>query len=434
MKVESNSIAPTSNLPSAEATSLPNTMQSSPMDIFYKMLMANNASLPLKTPELPPTENLPKAGTDTMLDPATQPDPYLMGQLPFLLQLGMLDTKPATPTPTSDIQLPSPAKEKAEPEKLSLSIPTALPKEQIEMITPKEIAVPTTKTDLDEIENTAISPVMTAPTAPIIPSNDIKLDANPIKDSPITPLKKPVTSPAHQIMSSSPRPVLNTQPSPLMNLNQQIEHQSRSDISVNIFKEQMTEQNTALLADKAKKTFAQLSQFINGHTATINTNSTQFVSASMNTPGTDILNRFKETQVTDYEPIVQLQPQLAAHLSHTFDAKINVFPPELGHVIAKLKMENNNTDIVITAQNTQVKEIIESNLPQLREHFKQADINLTHIQVEAGGLDKQQTANQQRQSPYQAETFADSREQEETKTKQAVINKKNNELLVDTYA
>lgn len=65
----------------------------------------------------------------------------------------------------------------------------------------------------------------------------------------------------------------------------------------------------------------------------------------------------------------------------TYHANIKIYPPELGKVTAKMKMDKNIATLEITAENKQVKALIQNHLSSLREQFNQSNIQLNKIEV-----------------------------------------------------
>jgi flagellar hook-length control protein FliK len=108
----------------------------------------------------------------------------------------------------------------------------------------------------------------------------------------------------------------------------------------------------------------------------------------------------KKVNLAEFDTHVELMPQsIESHLKDSYSANIKIYPPELGSVLAKLKVDKNNAELVITTESSAVKEIVESNLAQLRENFQRADITITHIQVNVAEAGDREQKNQQ---PYQS--------------------------------
>jgi len=182
--------------------------------------------------------------------------------------------------------------------------------------------------------------------------------------------------------------------------------------------------------------FVQMGNLINGVT----------MSSSMDSSPTNNLAR--EASSVDYgeilsktmQPVYQLKvellpPAMGSLVAETYNANIKIYPPELGSVIAKLKLDKKNAELVIVTENNRVKEVIESNLSQLRQQFQQADINLTSIKIEVqtsqSGSKEQNSQNQQADQSFSAK--------EDTKQSNQTNSSSNSprqriDSIIDTYA
>jgi flagellar hook-length control protein FliK len=187
-------------------------------------------------------------------------------------------------------------------------------------------------------------------------------------------------------------------------------------------------QNTQV--DKGVNALLQLGQMINSHTAAManpQVNTSQLAE-------TDYVKTAKRVANAEFETRIELQqPTLDSMLKNTLNANIKIYPPELGHVLAKLKMDKNTTELFIMTENNAVKEIVEANLPQLRQSFLQADINLTNIEVQSSVAQEKnpdQHANHQTNQALNPSNILDTAaEPTTTETPAKIINS-----LVDTYA
>lgn len=178
--------------------------------------------------------------------------------------------------------------------------------------------------------------------------------------------------------------------------------------------------------------FMQLGQFINGHTSR---NMPEMV---QNKPSTfvDAQQEAVNKAIAQEQVSVEMQsPSFDALNKEAYNAKIKIYPPELGPVLANLKMDKNNVELVIQTHSIQVKEIIESNLPQLREQFQKADINLTaiHVQTESNNQAGAQNNNNRNNSESSQDEKARFEAQEQS-TSHDNGSKKSQNKLVDTYA
>lgn len=125
--------------------------------------------------------------------------------------------------------------------------------------------------------------------------------------------------------------------------------------------------------------FNELSHFINNQSIQLQANN--------NPASNEVLKTFQmlpENIKNDLAPAF-----ISSEANDTYTAKIKIYPPELGAVIAKLKINKNNAEVVIVAENNQVKQIVDANLPQLKQHFQNANFNLTDIQVQVSSVESQ---------------------------------------------
>lgn len=148
----------------------------------------------------------------------------------------------------------------------------------------------------------------------------------------------------------------------------------------------------------------------------------------------EFVEAMKKAQTPAPEMTIELLPQsIDAMVKEAYDAKIKIYPPELGQVQAKLRVSKNNAELVIMTENSQVKGIVEANLPQLRQHFQQADINLTNVHVEVFQSTTKEQNNQNRQQDDQRQGRYNTNELNE-EVNQPIEAKKIITSIIDTYA
>lgn len=151
---------------------------------------------------------------------------------------------------------------------------------------------------------------------------------------------------------------------------------------------------------------------------------------------TDYANTARSINQPEYELKIELQSQ-AFDLSgkEVYHANIKIHPPELGAVIAKLKIDKNNAELIIVAENNQVKSIVEANLSQLKESFQKHDINITSVQIDVqnpqSGMSDQSSKEQRAQDSSENKDQAADTRKSETAKKEA---KQKLNSLIDTYA
>ena len=183
------------------------------------------------------------------------------------------------------------------------------------------------------------------------------------------------------------------------------------------------------LADKYKEALMNLGHLINSQT-------TQAANRSVQG---DLTNA-KLMTASHYDPShYDLKIELAhssalnTQLKEGYDAKIKLYPPELGHILAKLRINKNNVDLLILTENNQVKQVVESNLPLLKQHFHDQDINLTNIQVQTAQVsDRSQDHHPQNRGQPQA--YDHDHPPTSTQLSEKKDQKQSSRTLVDTYA
>lgn len=184
--------------------------------------------------------------------------------------------------------------------------------------------------------------------------------------------------------------------------------------------------------------FQHLGNFINSYTARDVATTTKGSAGDQAKASSFIenQNQIMKNAIIQEHASVDVQPPSLDELNKAaYNAKIKIYPPELGPVLANLKMDKNNIELIIQTQSAQVKEIVEANLPQLREQFQKADINLTNIQVQNS---ESQNANAQNgNDKNHSESFQANGQQLDLEQNQSISPKdvkKSNNKLVDTYA
>jgi flagellar hook-length control protein FliK len=151
--------------------------------------------------------------------------------------------------------------------------------------------------------------------------------------------------------------------------------------------------------NKPVDALVQMGNFINGETTRQSVEGKTSFTSTREASTVDYGEILSKTSQPEYEMKIDLLP-MTVGAQEVYKASIKIYPPELGAVIAKLKMDKKNAELIIVTENNRVKEVVESNLSQLKQQFQQADINLTHIQIEVQtpqtGSGNQ--SNQERQS------------------------------------
>ncbi len=185
------------------------------------------------------------------------------------------------------------------------------------------------------------------------------------------------------------------------------------------------------IPDNINTTLTDLSQVLNQSAPVV----------QMSEPSNHLVLNTKEEMMRPItnEPVqIEFSPvNLTAVGKEVYNAQIKIHPPELGNIIAKLKLDKNGANLTILAENNVVKGIVEANLPALREHFQRADIQLNQIQVQVEVKPNPQLMTDQNREQRSQNQFTSYRNgQEEVENTDLVQNetKRSVNSLVDTYA
>ncbi len=176
---------------------------------------------------------------------------------------------------------------------------------------------------------------------------------------------------------------------------------------------------------------SQLGDFLNGQTTR------QFQDSGSTSTNYAHQIDYSQSLRNTYRPEYDLKIELPlttidAAIKETYNANIKIYPPELGEVTAKLKIDNNNAELIILTESNAVKQIVEANLNQLRENFQQAEINLTQIQVESSQSEAKQQNNQNQSPSQEGENSIEEQEMSNILSSKESARERN--ALIDTYA
>jgi flagellar hook-length control protein FliK len=187
--------------------------------------------------------------------------------------------------------------------------------------------------------------------------------------------------------------------------------------------------------NKPVDALVQMGNFINGETTRQSMEGKTSVTSAREASTVDYGEILSKSSRPEYEMKIDLLP-MTVGAQEVYKANIKIYPPELGSVIAKLKMDKKNAELIIVTENNRVKEVVESNLSQLKQQFQQADINLTHIQIE---VQTPQTGSGEQHNQERQSHLPEFSANEDTKSS----NKSNTpsdsasrrlDSLIDTYA
>jgi flagellar hook-length control protein FliK len=128
---------------------------------------------------------------------------------------------------------------------------------------------------------------------------------------------------------------------------------------------------------------------------------------------------------------LQFNPQDLMSLKvDNYTAKLKVYPPDLGQVIAEIQIHNGQTELTIRTENPQVKHFIEQHLTHLRESFEQSNINLGQVNIQ----DNSSKDTSSRQQAFYSSSSEATREVDNTHKDPYLRDKKSSEQTIDTYA
>ncbi len=181
--------------------------------------------------------------------------------------------------------------------------------------------------------------------------------------------------------------------------------------------------------------FTQLGQIISAQAMHVMRNNEQILPANLRTEQVHYFQNLGKSHVPEGEVKVELfTSSIDALNKETYDAKIKIHPPELGHVTAKLKVDKGHAELVILTETVRAKEIVELNLPRLRENFQNSDINLTSVQVQASqsGAKDQSGQNSQHSDAFPIIESTNELNQQGLSPKEE--SSKGSDTIIDTYA
>lgn len=177
----------------------------------------------------------------------------------------------------------------------------------------------------------------------------------------------------------------------------------------------------------------QLGHFINHQTTQYALNNN--VAPASELSKIDYGTLLKSPPPVDHEFKIELSSSLQdISKQANYTANIKIYPPKLGEVLAKLKIDKDSISLVILLENRVVHELVQSSLDQLKATFQQANINLSHIELQTSEMGTQYQEGKGQSSP---ERFVQNEESSEIMGETGESSKTStNELnsIIDTYA
>ncbi len=138
-----------------------------------------------------------------------------------------------------------------------------------------------------------------------------------------------------------------------------------------------------------------------------------------------------------YEVNVSIEKSMSAadvNLT-TYHANIKIYPPELGKITARLKMDKNSAELEVVAENRQVKALLETHIVALKEQFTSSNIQLDKINIVLQEPESNMnSAGKEKQQEKQAFNSNEPYVKDENAPKKTVTKQKNNASSnVDAY-
>jgi flagellar hook-length control protein FliK len=134
--------------------------------------------------------------------------------------------------------------------------------------------------------------------------------------------------------------------------------------------------------------------------------------------------------------LLSLKPEpfmgLAGLKLEQYTAQIKVHPQELGPITAKIEVNDGVTTITFLTDHAHVKQLMESNLPELRQAFEQSHLHLNTVDIHHGG------SQEKKEQP----TYLNREDEDNLDEKPEIKGRKSNDShdiktnrsIIDTYA
>jgi flagellar hook-length control protein FliK len=114
-----------------------------------------------------------------------------------------------------------------------------------------------------------------------------------------------------------------------------------------------------------------------------------------------------------------------------YTAKIKVYPPDLGQITAEILINKGMAELTLSADSSQVRHFIESNLQPLRDSFQNANIQLNDVLMQQSSSSDRQELPQHKNSGFEgSEYHQDDRQDESFRQPEH----RQSKSIIDTYA
>lgn len=144
-------------------------------------------------------------------------------------------------------------------------------------------------------------------------------------------------------------------------------------------------------------------------------------------PNADLQGQLKMELVSiQQDPTIHLQSVNTEH----YTAQIKVHPEDMGEITAKIEVNDGVATISFMTEHLHVKQLMETNMPELRQAFQQSSLNLDQVDVHHGAPQDKREHQQHEHEDEKAPWF---HEKQGAKTSQSYTIK-TNRSLIDTYA
>jgi flagellar hook-length control protein FliK len=118
-----------------------------------------------------------------------------------------------------------------------------------------------------------------------------------------------------------------------------------------------------------------------------------------------------QEMIKKFSPV--MQQQLVTMVSKGIQqAEIRLDPPELGHMLVKINVQGDQTQVQFQVLHSQTKDLIEQALPKLRDLLAQEGMQLTDSQVSQGGGGRGERGQQQSAGAFDDEKLDDNAAQD----------------------
>lgn len=119
----------------------------------------------------------------------------------------------------------------------------------------------------------------------------------------------------------------------------------------------------------------------------------------------------------------------------TYNVRLKIYPPDLGRISARLKLDNNRADLFFTAENERVSQILKQHLPDLKEQLNAAMIKVDTLNVHISTNNEQLGENKDKNNSRQMQEIQYQEDSVINPTLKQPTEKKENksDSMIDAY-